>query len=94
MSTATATVPSTVSHRGGEAKASGFQNRIIAYCFENGIEITNGKARKLGIRLARRAQSMQSEFDFYESLRVLGIHTDSTARDAIKNLEVSHSHKE
>lgn len=90
MSTALVTdSPSTVSHRGGEGNASGFQNRIISYCFDHGLEVTNGKARKLGIRLARRAESMRDEFDFYESLRVLGIHTDSTARDAIKNLEKS-----
>ncbi len=85
MSPATVTDLSRVSHTGGTA--SGFQNRIIRFCFDNGIEISNSKARKLSIRLARRMDAMSEEFDFYESLRILGMTTDTTARDAVRNLE-------
>ena len=86
MSTATATDNlSRVSHSGGTA--SGFQNRIIEFCFDHGIEITNSKARKLSIRLARRMEAMTEEFDFYESMRILGMTTDTTARDAVRNIE-------
>ena len=79
MSTATATNLSRVSHTGGTA--SGFQARIIDHCLTHGIEISNSKARKLSIRLARRMEAMNEQFDFFESLRILGMTTDSTARD-------------
>lgn len=71
---------------GGES-AKGFTWKIVAFCAEHGIAITGSKADRLGVRMKRRADKMQAQFDFYESLRVLGIHTDSTARDAIRNIE-------
>ena len=85
MTATTATNLSRVSHTGGTA--SGFQARIIDHCLTHGIEISNSKARKLGIRLARRMEAMNEEFDFYESLRILGMTTDTTARDAVRNIE-------
>ena len=86
MSTAAAaTNLSRVSHTGGTA--SGFQARIIEHCLTHGIEISNSKARKLSIRLARRMEAMSTEFDFFESLRILGMTTDTTARDAVRNIE-------
>lgn len=84
----------TQSHPVGLTGGVGYRQRIAAYCFDHGIEISRSKARRLGERMYRRAQSMQGEFDFYESLRILGIHTDSTARDAIMNLEAPRSPKE
>ena len=80
MSTATADSLSRVSHTGGTA--SGFQARIVDHCLTHGIEISNSKARKLSIRLARRMEAMNEQFDFYESLRILGMTTDTTARQA------------
>lgn len=50
-------------------------------------DIKDGKARRLATKLAKRAASMQEELDFFESLRILGITTDTTARDAVRNLE-------
>ena len=79
MTSTTATNLSRVSHTGGTA--SGFQARIIDHCLTHGIEISNSKARKLSIRLARRMEAMNEQFDFFESLRILGMTTDSTARD-------------
>ena len=78
--------PSRVSHTGG-GTASAFQARIVDFCFSNGIDISNAKARKLGVRIARRAESMQEEFDFDRELRVLGIYRDPTAADAIYSVE-------
>ena len=37
--------------------------------------------------MKRRAERMQEEFDFYEGLRVLGIQSDPTAREAVYNIE-------
>ena len=77
---------SRVSHPGGRS-ASAFQARIIDHCVAHGIEITNGKARKLSIRLARRAERQQEEFDFFAALRILGIQSDPTARTAAHKAE-------
>lgn len=71
----------------GLTGGNGYRQRIAAYCLDHGIEMSRSKARRLGERMWRRAQDMQETFDFYESLRVLGIHADSTARDAIRNVE-------
>ena len=86
MSTAAATLQSQSSFAQG-GTASAFKARIISYCIDNGIEIAPAKAQKLGIRIARRAERMQQEFDFFESLRVLGMTSDPTARDAVRNIE-------
>lgn len=82
MSTATATHTAQSGFASEGRTAWGFTLKILAYCAETGQNLTKSKAERLGVRMKRRADSMQSEFDFYESLRVLGIHTDATARDA------------
>ncbi len=48
---------------------------------------SKGQARKAARKIAHMYANMQEVFDFYEGLRILGIHTDSTARDAIHNVE-------
>lgn len=77
--------PSRVSHAGGTA--SGFQARILDHCRAHGVEISTSKARKLGVRIARRAERQQQEHDFYTALRVLGIYDDETARQAVYSVE-------
>ena len=68
---------------GGEPH-TGFKQRILAYCMENGIEMSGAKARRLGQRMWKRAVIMQQEFDFYRELRILGVYQDKTARNAIE----------
>lgn len=46
-----------------------------------------GINKRFAERSARKLQKMRTAPDFYEGLRVLGIHTDSTARDAVRNIE-------
>ena len=65
----------------------GFKQRILAYCAEAGIEMSGSKARRLGERMWRRAESQQEEFDFFAALRILGIQSDPTAREAIYSVE-------
>lgn len=86
MTTATATLQSQPSFAQG-GTASAFKARIISYCIDNGVELSNSKAQRLAVRIARRAEKMQQEFDFFESLRVLGMTSDPTARDAVRNIE-------
>lgn len=64
--------------------ATGYRDRIIAWAAENGRDdISPSRAMKVAIRVHRRAQRMHEEFDFYEALRILGMSSDTTARDAI-----------
>lgn len=51
--------------------------------------IKDGRARRLALKISKRAAAMQEQFDFYESLRILGVITDTTARDAVRNLEAA-----
>lgn len=62
---------------------TGYQKKIMAAV----PDMNKNKAERLAIKVAKRAVAMQEEFDFFESLRILGITTDTTARDAIRNLE-------
>ena len=61
---------------------TGFEKRIAAEV----PDLSRGQVKKLAARLAKRAATMQDEFDFYAALRVLGISSDPTARDAIRNI--------
>lgn len=62
---------------------TGYQKKIMAAV----PEMKKSKAEKLAHKIAKRAIAMQERFDFYESLRILGVITDTTARDAVRNLE-------
>ena len=86
MTTATATLQSQPSFAQG-GTASAFKARIISYCIDNGVELSGSKAQRLAVRIARRAERMQQEFDFYEHMRILGMTSDTTARDAVRNIE-------
>ena len=86
MSTTTATLQSQPSFAQG-GTASAFKARIISYCIDNGVELSGSKAQRLAVRIARRAEKMQQEFDFFEHMRILGMTSDTTARDAVRNIE-------
>lgn len=62
---------------------TGYQKRIQ----EAVPTINKNKAERLAIKIAKRAERMQAEFDFFHELRILGITTDETARDAVRNIE-------
>ena len=85
MSTATTITSQPSFAQGGTASA--FKARIVSYCIDNGVELSNSKAQCLAVRIARRAERMQQEFDFFEHMRILGMTSDTTARDAVRNIE-------
>lgn len=62
---------------------TGYEKKIL----EAVPGIKKSKAQRLALKIAKRAAAMQEQFDFYESLRVLGLITDTTARDAVRNME-------
>jgi len=62
---------------------TGYQKRIL----ETAPEVGKNKAERLAIKLVKRQERMQEQFDFYESLRIFGVITDTTPRDAIRNIE-------
>lgn len=63
--------------------ASGFEKRIAAAA----PELSKSKVQRLAIKMAKRAAAMQEQFDFFECMRILGMSSDTTARDAIRNME-------
>ena len=58
---------------------TGFEKRIAAAA----PNLSRGQVKKIARKLAHRAERMQTEHDFYDALKVLGIHRDPTARDAL-----------
>lgn len=62
---------------------TGYEKRIA----EANPGLKKGKVQRLAVRIAKRAEQMREQFDFYESCRILGILTDTTARDAVRNVE-------
>lgn len=59
---------------------SGYKNRIL----EAVPGIDQNRAKRIAKKLAWRAEHMQEEFDFFAELRVLGIHADPTAVQAVR----------
>lgn len=59
---------------------TGYEKRIAAAA----PHLSRSKCQRLALKLAKRAEHMQAEFDFYAELRVLGIHTDASARKSIE----------
>ena len=58
---------------------TGFERRIA----DAAPNLSRGQVKKIARKLAHRAERMQTERDFYDALKVLGIHPDPTARDGI-----------
>lgn len=58
---------------------TGFERRIA----DAAPDLSRGQVKKIARRLAHRAERMQTVEEFYTALKVLGIHSDPTARDAI-----------
>ena len=63
--------------------ATGYQKKIMIAV----PGMKKSKAEKLAYKMMQRAERMQEQFDFYECLRILGLISDTTARDAASNLE-------
>lgn len=68
-----------------EISAHGYERRI-AVEFPT---LSRGQVKKTAKKVFWMAQNMHEVFDFYEALRILGISTDTTARDAVRNMEAA-----
>lgn len=64
---------------------TGYQKKIM----EHAPHLSKSKAEKLAHRIAKRVDRMLTEHEFFEQLRILGIISDPTARDAAQNLEAT-----
>lgn len=51
------------------------------------IDRSDSAVRRMAVKWHRREQETGEPLDFFEGMRILGITTDTTARDAIRNLE-------
>lgn len=64
---------------------TGFEKRIA----DAAPSLSRGQVKKIARKLAHRAEQMQTVDDFYTALRILGVSSDPTARDAIRNIEAA-----
>lgn len=61
----------------------GWRTKIADYCEANGIEKSKGQIKRMACQISKRMADMNEELDFYTALRILGLSSDTTARDAV-----------
>lgn len=72
---------------------TGWKKEIRAFCNERGIRKSDSQISRLATKAHKREQSMDDaadRFDFFEAMRILGIVSDTTARDAVRNMETEN----
>ena len=80
-----------VPENGTITTATGFKNRILAAC----PDMPHRVAQRMAYRINRRMDyytrfvDLPVEAVYEEGLRILGIHRDETARDAVRAVEVA-----
>lgn len=65
------------------ANTTGYEKRIALAA----PHLSRSKCQRLALKLAKRAERMQTVEDFYTALRVLGVNPDPTALDAVRRIE-------
>ena len=60
---------------------TGFKKKVAEYALEHGLPLSERQIKNIGGKMHKRAAFMQTEFDFFENLRILGMLSDTTARD-------------
>ena len=76
-----------------ENTLTGWKRRIAAYLEANGIEKSPSAISRMATKINKRFEWSTANIDAtdYElaeaALRILGIHADPTARDAVRNIE-------
>lgn len=60
------------------------KNDIKRYCEDNAIDRTDSQISRMALKIHKRGDDVM---DFEHGLRILGILTDETARDAVRNIE-------
>jgi len=66
-----------------------WKKRITEYCLANGIDKSAGQIERMAIKAYKRVEHEEqlrnaTEYEIFEAgLRILGIYTDTTARDAL-----------
>lgn len=66
-----------------EISTHGYERRIASEF----PSLSRGQVKKTAKKIFWMAENMHEVFDFYEGMKILGIITDTTARDAIRNIE-------
>ena len=76
-----------------DSTLTGWKRRIAAYCEANGIEKSESAIRRMAAKINARfewatANVGATDYELAETaLRILGLHSDPTARDAVRNIE-------
>lgn len=66
---------------------TGWKHRIREYCDANAIDKSDSQVSRMASKISKRMAAMNEELDFFEAMRILGMSSDTTARDAIRNME-------
>ena len=68
-----------------ENNSTGFEKRIATEF----PTLSRGQVKKAAKKIKHIMDNMTEVRDFYEGLRIMGMITDTTARDAVRNLEAA-----
>ena len=68
-----------------ENSIHGFERRIAREC----PSLSRSQAKAAAKKIKYIMDNMTEVFDFYEGLRIMGIISDPTARDAVRSLEMA-----
>ena len=60
---------------------------IHDYCTANRIDRTDSAVRRMAVKWKRREDETGQELEFFEGLRILGITSDPTPLQAVKNMQ-------
>lgn len=66
-----------------------WKKAISTYCDENKIDKSDSQVSRMAVKITKRMTAMNEDLDFFQALRILGLISDTTARDAIRNLEAA-----
>ena len=66
-----------------EITLTGWKHRIRAYCDANAIDKSDSQVSRMALKISKRMTSMNSVTDWERALRILGLATDTTPRDAL-----------
>ena len=70
-----------------------WKKRITEYCLANGIDKSAGQIERMAIKAYKRVEHEEqlrnaTEYEIYEAgLRILGIYSDITPREAVQEME-------
>lgn len=70
-----------------ENTITGWKKSIREHCNAHGINKSDSQISRMATKLHKRAEFNLDKSNFFEAMRILGLISDTTPRDAVDNME-------